>query len=253
MSQSTEETGEITEILSRWNQAKDESLDEVFPQVYETLKRLARKARRLMGRTDPEETLCTGSLVNEMYLKLRQSGPLEFKSRGHFYAFCRLAMQRTLRDYYVRKSAKRNEVRLGGEAAAAVFEVVGDFAPTRISGAAFYTPLEVQLLCHEVLIRLAEKHPRKAEVMWSKYVLGETEQEVARQLGISEATVRRDCSLGEVLIKAELDNKVKLILKEASEIPDAEARGEYLRAACGENRGLLRHLQAELDGRAGEE
>ena len=248
MSSIKEEVGEITEILSKWSYAKEETLDEVFPQVYETLKRLARNARRVMGRTDPEETLCTGSLVNEMYLKLRKSESLDFKSRGHFYAFCRLAMQRTLRDYYMRKSAKRMEIRPAFESGAGC-EGSYDFAPLRIAGASFYTPLEVQLLCHEVLTKLVEKHPRKVEVIWLKHVLGETDREIARQLGLSEATVRRDSSIGEVLIKSELNNKVKLILREAAALTDTALRDAYLKEVCGENKGLLNHMRTELAGR----
>jgi RNA polymerase sigma factor (TIGR02999 family) len=244
MSQSNQEVGEITEILSRWNQAKEESLDEVFPKVYENLRQLAKRARRRIGRTDPDDTLCTLELVNEMYIKLRESESLDFKNRGRFYAFCILAMQRTLRDYYMRKNSKKKELRLEPEIEKN-FEDTINFSLIKISDSSLYSP-ELVILCEEILTKLAEKHPRKVEVIFLKYWLEETDKEIAEHLNISEKTVRRDFGLGEVLIKYEIDNKMKPILNEAADITDTTLRDEYLRNACGENNSLLKHIETLL-------
>ena len=247
MSNIEQEIGEITEILSKWNQAKEETLDEVFPKVYENLKRLAKKARKDYGRTDPDDTYCTTGLVNELYLELRDSKSLEFKNRGKFYALCLLAMRRMLRDYYLRKSSKKNEMRLSIEIENRVENII-DLSPIRISSTATCTPLELTILFDDVLTKLAEKHPRKVEVIFLKYWMGETDEEIAKHLNLSVATVRRDCNFGEVLIEIEMDNKMKAILNEASDITDTTLRKKYLEEVCGNNKGLLKQLEMMLKG-----
>lgn len=247
MSEIERALGEITEILAKWNQAKEETLDEVFPKVYENLKRLAKKARRDYGRTDPDDTLCTTGLVNELYLQLRNSKSLEFKNRGKFFALCLVAMRRMLRDYYARKISKTKEVRFSPELERKVEDLI-NLSPIRVSGtSSSYTPLELAILFDDILTKLAEKHPRKVEVIFLKYWLGETDEEIAEHLRTSIATVRRDCNFGEVLIEIEIDNKLKSILNEATDITDIALRGVYLENTCGENKGLLKHLETMLN------
>lgn len=204
MSRTKIEIGEITEILSQWNNAKEESLDNVFPRVYETLKRLAKKARRDLGRSAPEETLSTTALVNEMYFQLRESESLNFKSRGHFYALCLVTMRRMLRDYYVRRISKARSVALATDFETAIQDLVN--LPF-LSGpqSSRYSSLELMIIVDELLVWLEDKHPRKAEALCLKYFLGATESEVALCLGTAERTVRRDCSLGETLLRNKLE------------------------------------------------
>ena len=52
-------------------------------------------------------------------------------------------------------------------------------------------PLEL-LAVHEVLDRLAEKSPRKAELVKLRYFLGCTMQEAAQVLGIAQGTAEDD-------------------------------------------------------------
>ena len=48
------------------------------------------------------------------------------------------------------------------------------------------------LAVHEVLGRLEEREPRKAELVKLRYFIGMTGEEVAETLGVSLATVNRD-------------------------------------------------------------
>jgi RNA polymerase sigma factor (TIGR02999 family) len=233
MPQTKEEFEEITEILSKWNQADEKALDEAFPKVYATLKRLAKKARREIGRTRQDETLSSTVLVNEVYLKLCSSKPLEFKSRGRFYALCLLAMRRLLIDYYYRRSQKKNEERLEPELEAGAESVV-NLTSIEIAGIWHYKPLELTVLVEEALTKLAEKHPRKVEVLYLKYFVGATDQEAADYLGTSAITVRRDSKLGEVLVRNEIERQMQ------------PAGDKPLEDICAENRTMLKQLEILL-------
>lgn len=239
MSDFEHELGEITEILSGWNEAPEESLDKVFPKVYDTLKQKAKKARRLLGRTDPEDTLGTTELVNDLFIKLRRGESFAFNGRQDFYALCLTIMRRTLRDYYYKKKAKKVEVRLPPDSES-LLEGLGSF------GASDLNDFERAILFDEVLTRLGRKHPRKVEVLVSKYWLGETDEEIARHLGLSEGSVRRDCKKGEALVRLELDATTRGLFDDAAHIPDAVSRQQYLDQACGNNKHLLKHLEILL-------
>lgn len=246
MTELNQEIGEITEILSKWNEAKEESLDKVFPKVYENLKQLAKKARRSTGLSSSDETLCTTGLVSEMYFKLRKSKSLSFNSRGQFYALCLVAMRRILHDYYFRKISNNKKVS-ESEMAEGEFENIINLSVLKNSGNLFGNSLELAIVFDEILTKLAEQHPRKVEVVILKYWLDETDKDIARYLDTSEATVRGDLTRAAALIRYEIDAKMKLILHEAVDITDTTLRTQYLKEASGENKGLLRHLEIMLN------
>jgi len=258
MSENNKNIGEITEILSRWNNSDEDSLHELFPKVYEKLRTLAKRSRRDIGRIKPDETYSTESLVNEIYIELRKERkdkPLNFASRGKFYAFCILCMKTTLHDYYLRKSSKKNEVQINDEA--------GDSAetPTAAESAiakqisflsletykAFSDSLELSIMVNEVLSKLADAFPLEVEVIILRYWLDKTIKEIAEELNISEATVKTLDIKGRALIKFELDNKIKPILKKAAVITNTTLRKEYLKTACDKDKHLLKYVTFILE------
>ena len=223
-----EEIGEITQILSKWNEAKEESLDEVFPIVYKEFRRLAKTARRRTGRINSDETLCTTSLVNEMYVKLRKSEVLSFENSGRFYALCLLSMQNLLRDYYYKKSSKKHEVSFPDE----LFE-----------DNLFYDSIESKIHFDELLAKLSEQHPKKVEMLRLKYEYGETNEEIAREFNISASKVRRDISNAEFALKRE---QAKSIAEKAADLTNTTLRVEYLEKASRGNQDLLKLLEIML-------
>src|ERR1039457_5941910 len=69
--------------------------DQLFPLVYDELKRLA---RRYLRRERSSHTLQPTALVNEAYIQLSSLKSPEGQSRSHFLGVAALAMRRVLTD-----------------------------------------------------------------------------------------------------------------------------------------------------------
>ncbi len=241
--QNDKEIGEITEILSKWNDAKEESLDVVFPKVYSKLKQQARKARRRIGRVNSDETLSTTSLVHEMYFKLRRNTSLSFDSREQFYVLCRISMQHLLHDYYFRKSAKKHEIAFIGESDESKTAIENLINLSEIKDPSYSCDsLELSIAFDEALAQLKKKHPRKVEVVILKYWLDETEQDIADHLGMDKSTVRRDLAMATTLIRHMIDNKMKSAVDEASDITQTTVRNDYLNKVAAGDTNLFKQL-----------
>lgn len=83
-------------------------LDGMFEQLYDELKR---EARRVRARAPLAGSEATTQLVHDLYLKLRhardQRGPVEFPSRGHFFAYAAKAMRTIMIDHARSAGARR--------------------------------------------------------------------------------------------------------------------------------------------------
>ena len=69
------------------------ALDELFPLVYDELRRLAHNQRRGWH---GNETINTTALVHEAYLKLVRINEVDWQDRAHFMAVAARAMRRVL-------------------------------------------------------------------------------------------------------------------------------------------------------------
>jgi RNA polymerase sigma factor (TIGR02999 family) len=151
------------------------SIARVTAQLHDLLREAARSQRRALG---AGETMSTTALVNEAWLRLRQSAPSEFADRRHFVAIAARAMRNVLVDY----ARERGAAKRGGGAAALDLDEhdVGDASETLV--------LEVA----DALDRLEAVRPRLADVVYLRYFGGLSDAEVGDVLGIEESTVRRD-------------------------------------------------------------
>ena len=170
---------EVTRILDAIGQGDAWAAAQLMPLVYDELRRLA--AER-MAQEKPRQTLQPTALVHEAYLRL--VGPGEerhWDSRGHFFAAAAEAMRRILIDNARRKlSGKHGGGLVNREADPDDFPVENP-----------RDPLEVMAV-HEALDRLAQKSPRKAELVKLRYFLGCTMAEAAQILGVAPAVGRPD-------------------------------------------------------------
>lgn len=170
---------EVTRILNAIGQGDPRAADQLLPLVYDELRQLA--AQRL-AREKPGQTLQPTALVHEAYLRLvgQGDGP-HWEGRGHFFAAAAEAMRRILVDNARRKqSAKHGGGRVRRDVA------LDDFPVENARD-----PLEV-LAVHEALDQLAQKSPRKAQLVKLRYFLGCTMAEAAQILGIAHATAEED-------------------------------------------------------------
>src|SRR5258708_8669939 len=142
--------------------------------VYEELRRIAASK---MAREAQGQTLQPTALVHEAWLRLVASKNPKFENRAHFFGAAAEAMRRILIDRARRKLRRRHG---------------GGSKWTDLEGKELAVPdTDEQLLAvHEVLDVFAKHHPLPAEVVKLRYFVGMTNEETAKALDISVATVK---------------------------------------------------------------
>ena len=86
---------EITNLLKAWSAGQPAALDELSEQVYQELRRMA---RRYMKDERRDNTLQTTALVHEVYLRLVDVTQVEWRQRAQFFAIAAQMMRRILVD-----------------------------------------------------------------------------------------------------------------------------------------------------------
>jgi RNA polymerase sigma factor (TIGR02999 family) len=171
---------EVTQILAAIDHGDHAAAEQLLPLVYDELRKLA--AQKL-AQEKPGQTLQATALVHEAYLRLVGDNGRDqaWDNRGHFFAAAAEAMRRI-----VVESARRKHTRKRGGDASRQDAALADLAmPVHLD------PMEA-LAIHESLDRLAEKSPRKAELVKLRYFLGCTMAETAEILGIAQTTAEED-------------------------------------------------------------
>lgn len=168
--------------------APNRALDDVFPVVYEELRRVAH--RHLQGELTGH-TLQTTALVHEAYLELAKLDHIKWPGRDYVLAAASRAMRRVLVDYAVARKAQK---RGGGEIA----EPLDDAVAMAISRG------DELLALDEALNRLATVNERYARVVECRFFGGMSVEETAEALGTSPATVKRDWTLARAWLNREL-------------------------------------------------
>src|SRR5258708_7739613 len=95
----------VTRILSAIGAGDPRGAEQLFPLVYDQLRKLAAQN---LAREKPGQTLEPTALVHEAYLRLvGQADDARWKDRGHFFAAAALAMRHILVEQARRK--RRNK------------------------------------------------------------------------------------------------------------------------------------------------
>jgi RNA polymerase sigma factor (TIGR02999 family) len=167
---------DATPTLAAREERTSLAADQLFPQVYDELRRLA--ASRL-ARERPGQTLQATALVNEAYLRLvGPSGDRRWDSRGHFFAAAAEAMRRILVENARRKGREKHGAGRRREQA--------DLDGLSAGG----SPQEV-LALHEALGDFALRDPLKAKLVELRFFGGLTLEQAAACLDISLSTADR--------------------------------------------------------------
>jgi RNA polymerase sigma factor (TIGR02999 family) len=182
-------------MLQAWSKGEGAPAEEVFPLVYDELRKRAHSSLR---RESPGHTLQTTALINETYIKLREQRAINWESRAHFFAICATLMRRILVDY---AKSKHREKR-GGYAAHVTIDglALADQSKTSIDVVAL----------DEALIRLAELDPPQARIVELRYFSGFTIGETAAVLGLSDSTVKREWRVAKAWLRKALEEQIKL-------------------------------------------
>jgi RNA polymerase sigma factor (TIGR02999 family) len=182
---------DVTRILAAVEGGDSSAAEQLLPLVYEELRKLA--AQKLAHEA-PGQTLQATALVHEAYLRLVDvSQTATWDSRRHFFAAAAEAMRRILVESARRKKSRKHGGGLNRDGAGAEALIVADMRD----------PVEV-LNVEEVLDRLAEKSPRKAELVKLRYFLGCTISEAAEILGIATATAEEDWTYAKAWLRRQL-------------------------------------------------
>jgi RNA polymerase sigma factor (TIGR02999 family) len=166
----------VTTLLNQAGAGDAQASADLLPLVYEQLRALA--GRRM--RAEPtNQTLQATSLVHEAYLRLVDTTKVQlWQNRWHFFAAAAEAMRRVLVD----NARRRGRLKRGGGAN----RVDLDSASLTVD-----EPPDELIALDEALVKLAERHPDKAQLVKLRYFGGLTHVEAAQALGVSTSTADR--------------------------------------------------------------
>jgi RNA polymerase sigma factor (TIGR02999 family) len=182
---------DITEWLAKWGQGDRLAIEKLAPLVYRELHRLA---QIYMRGERPGHTLQTTALVNEAYVRLIDTGSIQWKNRAHFYAVAAKLMRHILIDF----ARARGNLKRGGD----VPQVSLDEALT-ISQERGAELIELD----HALSTLAELNLRQSQVVELRFFGGLTEAEIAEVLKISPRSVSADWNMARAWLLRELSAK----------------------------------------------
>jgi RNA polymerase sigma factor (TIGR02999 family) len=170
---------EIVSDLSGSGEVEHATAEELFPLVYEELRRLA---KGYMSRETPGHTLQPTALVHEAYLKLVDQTRANWQGKTHFFAVGARVMRRLLVDHARGRAAQKRGA--GWQA-------------VTLSGAAELLrgePLAPEQLLdlNAALDSLAQIDEREAKVVTLRFFGGLSVEQVAEVLGVSKRTVEND-------------------------------------------------------------
>jgi len=177
-----------TQMLRDWQAGDAESLDRLFPSLYNELKAVA---SRHLRNERPNHTLASTALVHEAYLRLSRVSK-QWEDRKHFFAVAAIVMRRILVDH----AKERHRQKRGGPD-----QVNLSLDETAILCA---SPDPRILLVDEALNKLARFDERKAQIIELLFFGGLTFDEVASTLDLSHATLHRDVKFAKSWISHEI-------------------------------------------------
>ncbi len=179
---------EVTGLLKAWSGGDQAALERLADQLYNELRRIA---RRFMRNERAGNTLQTTALVNEVYLRLVDIKNVDWQQRAQFFAIAAQMMRRILVD----AARARGSHKRGGGAIKVNVDEAPVVSPERDSSL---------VALDEALETFSKLAPRQAKVVELHYFGGLSEEEIAEVLKTSPRTVRRDWGFAKSWLKREL-------------------------------------------------
>jgi RNA polymerase sigma factor (TIGR02999 family) len=164
-----------TELLKAFEPGNTTANGQLLALVYQELRRLA--AYR-MSQEAPGHTLQPTALVHEAWLQLGGDKQPRWESRAHFFGAAAEAMRRILVD----RAREKQALKRGGDLKRVDLDAVELPSPT---------PDDELLALDEALDRLSAVDTRAAEMVKLCFFVGLTQEEAARELGVSLSTAER--------------------------------------------------------------
>jgi RNA polymerase sigma factor (TIGR02999 family) len=168
---------QVTQLLVSWREGNRSALDPLVPLVDAELRQLA---RRYLRRERPGHVFQTTALVNEAFIRLLNWRDVGWQNRAHFLAMAARLMRHILVDLS-RRRAKGPDGR--SIRVVDVEEAGGAAAPDRSRDL---------VAIDDARRELAERDPRKAQIVELRFFGGLTLDEIAEVLDVVPITVSRE-------------------------------------------------------------
>ena len=181
---------DITGLLADYKNGNRAALDDLFPLIYDELKRVA--ANKLKSERS-DHTLQPTALVHEAYLRLISQESVDWTNRVQFFGIAAEMMRRILTNHAVQRNAdKRGGQNLRIELDEALI---------------FTTGRGVDLIAlDEALDELAKIDPQQAQIVELRFYTGLKVEEVAELLKISDSTIKREWRMAKAWLYDRLGN-----------------------------------------------
>ena len=181
----------VTQLLVTWNRGNQAALDELFPIVYDELRRLARSYLR---QEHPGHTLQPTELVHEAYLRLIDQRSVSWQNRAQFFGLAAQMMRRILVNHALRRHAAKR----GGHANRVPLDEAIDVLEAR----------QVDVVALDAALRTLDAlDARQSQIVELRFFGGLTVDETAEVAGISPASVKREWAAAKLWLLREIDRK----------------------------------------------
>jgi RNA polymerase sigma factor (TIGR02999 family) len=182
---------DVTQILQAIECGDAQAADELLALVYDELRRVA---AHKMANEAPGHTLQPTALVHEAWLHLGGDEQPNWKNRAHFFGAAAEAMRRILVD----RARAKQALKRGGDLERVDLDAVELPSPM---------PDDELLALDEALDRLATVDTRAAKMVKLCFFVGLTQEEAARELGVSLSTAERVWGFARSWLLREMKNK----------------------------------------------
>ena len=185
-------SNQITQILESISLGDKEAVQELFPLVYEQLRKMARAQMA----KQPGQTLQATALVHEVYLRLLQSEQPRWENRRHFFAVAAEAMRQILVDNARRRASLK---RAGNQRR---ITLTDDMAAVQANP-------DLLLSFDRALTKLQEQDMQMADVVKLRCFAGLTVKETALAMSISPRNVDRHWAAARAWLSREITQTAK--------------------------------------------
>jgi RNA polymerase sigma factor (TIGR02999 family) len=155
-------------------------IDQIFSVAYAELRRLAASIKK----SDQHSTLNPTALVNEAWLRLRNSAGISAESPLHFKRIAARAMRQIL----VEAARRRQAAKRGGDGSGLMLSLDEAIEKAHSPGIQVHEVLALE----QALQELERLDARQAQLVEARFFGGLEVSELVQVFGISEATVMRD-------------------------------------------------------------
>lgn len=178
-------------LIDKINNGDQESLDKLFPIVYEELRK---NAHHLRLKFHQQETLNTTALVHEAYLKLSKADLSKLQNKKHFYNLATKAIRQILVNACLKKKTDKRGNQTRHLKIDDLEEQLSFSEETR----------ETILKIQEALEILETKQPTHGKIVEYRFFAGLSIDETAEALGKSPSTVKRSWNMAKSWLHMQL-------------------------------------------------